>query len=451
MKLTEQIVAKQAAITAKKDALVAAIKAMEDNPTDETAISNVDVLSTEIESETKSLESLQRAEQAFARQANVKSGHVNTEGNKGDHKDPVNLLVRSALCTFEAYVGRVPLEQVMQARYGTARDYEQTKAVAELLVMKAAQNPAMTSVATWAQELTQQAYGAFMDLLTPESVVANLPMNSFSFDGFNSIYIPTRANRSKTLAGAFRAEGSPIRVGGAVTGSTLLTPKSMGVIGTFTAEMFRRSTPNIEQLIRQWMIEDTSIALDGIYLGSAAGTAIQPAGIAYNLGANTAASSGNTQADITADARAMLQRMAAAQVGRRPYWIMDPQRLIGLQTALTPTGTLAFPSAQNKVFMGYPVVTSLNVPDSEVFLVDCAEINFAGGVPTFMGTEVATLHEEDADPLPIATGASGAGAITAAPVRSLFQTNSSALRTMWELDWTVVRSGAVQQLTGVAW
>jgi HK97 family phage major capsid protein len=308
----------------------------------------------------------------------------------------------------------------------------------------------MTNVPTWAQELTQQAYGAFMDLLTPESVVANLPMNSFSFDGFNSIYIPTRANRSKTLAAAFRAEGSPIRVGGAVTGSTLLTPKSLGVIGTFTAEMFRRSTPNIETLIRQWMIEDTSIALDGVFLGTGAGTAIQPAGIANSLGANTRASTGNTQADITADLRVMLQAMASAQLGRRPVWIMDPQRLIGLQTTLTPTGTLAYPSTADRRLMGYPIVTSLNVPDSEVFLVDCAEINFAGGVPVFMGTDVATIHEEDTTPLPLVTGAQGSG-VVASPQRSLFQTNSAALRTMWELDWTVVRSGAVQQLTAVSW
>ena len=448
MKLTEQIVAKQASITAKKDALVVAIKSMEDNPTDEAAITQVDVLSTEIESETKSLESLQRAEQAFARQASTKSGHV--QEHKGDHKDPVTLLVRSALCTFEAYIQRVPLANVMEARYGNHRDYEQTKAVAEFLIMKAAQNPAMTNVPTWAQELTQQAYGAFMDLLTPESVVANLPMNSFSFDGFNSIYIPTRANRSKTLAAAFRAEGAPIRVGGAVTGSTLLTPKSLGVIGTFTAEMFRRSTPNIESLIRQWMIEDTSIALDGVFLGSGAGTAIQPAGIANNLGANTRVSTGNTQADITADLRVMLQAMASAQLGRRPVWIMDPQRLIGLQTTLTPTGTLAYPETANRTLMGYPIVTSLNVPDSEVFLVDCAEVNFAGGVPVFMGTDVATIHEEDTTPLPLVTGAQGSG-VVASPQRSLFQTNSAALRTMWELDWVVVRSGAVQLLTGVAW
>lgn len=444
MNLAEQIKAKQAEITAAKDQLTVVIKSLENvDAADTTAVEALDLqvksLSETIEGHNARMATLLSAEKALAGTANAPA----VIHQRGDHKDPAILIVRSALATQEAYLKRVPIAQVMAERYGNYNDFEQTKAVSEYIVAKAAQNPAFTNVAGYAQELTQQAYGAFMDLLTPESVVANLPMNSFQFEGFSSIVIPMRANRTKNFAGAFRAEGAPIRVGGTTLTSKTLTPKSMGIIGTFSQELFRRSTPNIETLIRQWMIEDTSIALDGTFLGATVGSATQPAGIAYGLGANTAVSSGNTQEQITADVRAMLQRMANAQLGRRPVWIMDPQRLIGLQTALTPTGTLAFPSAQNKVFMGYPIVTSLNVPDSEVFVVDAAEIDFAGGTPMFMGTEVATIHEEDTNPAEVG------GSTT--PVRSLFQTNSAALRAVWELDWLVQRSGAVQQLTSVAW
>lgn len=451
MKISEQIVAKQDLLTAKKDQLTVAIKSMEEDPTDEAKIAAVDTISAEIEVETKSLEAMQRAEQALASQSQHRSGHVQTHAGQGDHKDPFSLIVRHALCTFEAHVRRVPLAMAMEERYGNARDYEQTKAVSSFIIDKAAQNPAMTNVAGWAQELTRQAYGAFMDLLTPESVVANLPMESYSFDNFNSIYIPMRLNRSKNLAGAFRAEGAPIRVAGTTLSSMLLTPKSMGVISSFTQEMLRRSTPNIEQLIRKWIVEDTSIVLDTVFLGAGAGSATEPAGIGNNLGSNTAASSGNTSADITADLRGMLQRMAGAQLGGRPVWAMDPQRKIGLELSLTPTGTLAFPSVGlNGTLLGYPIVTSLNVVDSEVWLIDCSQVGFAGGVPNFVGTDVATIHEEDTNPLPLVTGAQGSG-VVASPARSLFQTNSAALRCVWELDWKVFRSGAVQQLTAVSW
>jgi hypothetical protein len=36
-------------------------------------------------------------------------------------------------------------------------------------------------------------------------------------------------------------------------------------------------------------------------------------------------------------------------------------------------------------------------------------------------------------------------------VRSLYQTNSAALRVLWELDWHLMIDGSVQVLTGVAW
>jgi hypothetical protein len=42
-------------------------------------------------------------------------------------------------------------------------------------------------------------------------------------------------------------------------------------------------------------------------------------------------------------------------------------------------------------------------------------------------------------------------ATVAAPTRSLFQTNSVAVKNIWEISWAKLRTHAVQQLTGVAW
>jgi hypothetical protein len=42
-------------------------------------------------------------------------------------------------------------------------------------------------------------------------------------------------------------------------------------------------------------------------------------------------------------------------------------------------------------------------------------------------------------------------AVTAHPVRSLFQTASIALRMLWDLTWTQRRPGAVFTLTAVKW
>lgn len=448
-KIAERIEAAQTALNAKKDQLSALVKSMEANPTDDAIIAQVDALSADIESETKSIGALQKAELALAASVQPQAPNVHT-GGAGKVKDPADLIVKNAVSTMEAYLKRIPLAQAMHERYGATREFEQVKAVSDYLIQKAAQNPAMTNVPGWAEELTREAYGGFMDLIAPESVVPRIPMVRYNFGGASSIKIGMRKDKTKNLAAGFRAEGAPIRVGAGVTDSRILTPKSLGVIGTFTNELFGRSTPNIEQLIRSWIVEDTAEALDKTFLDAVAGSAIRPAGLQNGLlAANTAASTGVTAAAITADIRERMQAMADANLGRRVVFVMNTARFIGIKLALTPTGTLAFPEAANGQLIGYPVITSVNVPSDVIFMVDAAELAFAGDAPVFMGTEVATIHEEDTTPLAI--GTAGAPATVAAPARSLFQTNSSALRAIWEVDWNVARVGAVQTITAAAW
>jgi HK97 family phage major capsid protein len=315
----------------------------------------------------------------------------------------------------------------------------------------------MTSVPAWAGVLVRDSYAAFMDLLRPESVVPRLPLSTHEFNGYNTIKIPARTANTPNLAGAFRAEGAPIRVGALALTSITLTPKSLGVIGSFTAEMLERSTPSIEAIIRDAMVQDTAAALDIAFLSNIAGTAIQPAGIqTYATGGNTAASAGTTSANLIADVRGRMQAMTAAGMGRRPVWVMNPARWFGAQLSVTAAGTPTFPEAASGTILGLPVVTSTSVPPAVVFLIDAAEVSFAGGAPRFLGTDVATLHEEDTAPLPIAdAGATAGGSATGVgngPVRSLFQTNSAALRAVWEVDWAVMRpNGAVQTITAAAW
>lgn len=437
--LSEQIVAKQAELVAARDVLV-------DLSTkgDEADVLAVDEATATVEKLTGDLDRLKAAEAAIQKSVSraVEAPAINSipRVKSGDAAD---LLVKNALVTFDAYCKRIPVEQAMQERFG---DDQALQAVVS--VTKAAQNPAMTNVVGYAQELTRESYGAFMDLLRGESVVPQLPLQRFEFNGYASIKIPSRAAANPNMAGAFRAEGAPIRVGGLSLTSTTLTPKSLAVIGTYTNELMERSTPNILEVIRNAMIQDTAFALDQAFLGNTAGSTTVPAGIQQSAtGANTAASAGATTANIITDIRARLQQLTSLNLGRRPVFVMNPARWYGVKLAVTAAGTPAFPEAANNTLMGVPVITSTNVAAAMIYLIDAAEIAFAGGAPAFMGTEVATLHEEDTNPAPIVDGA----AATANPVRSLYQTNSSALRTIWQLDWQVMRPGAVQTISASAW
>lgn len=368
-------------------------------------------------------------------------------------------IVRHALSVLESHLTNKPIEQVREERYGGDTFAEATHHVSAILtsaaLTKAAQNPAMTTVPEWAGALVREGYGAFMETLQAESVVPRLPLQREEFDGYNAITVAgrkTTAPDDPNLAAAFRAEGAPIRVGSASLQAKKLTPKSMGIIGSFTLELFKRSTPSIEQKIEDWMIEDTSIVLDGIFFGTGAGSATTPAGIANGLAAgDTGASTGNTPAQIDADIKARVSALVGHRMGRRPVWIMNTARFLGLTGTKTAAGTSLYPSLEETPPKLYniPVEHGLNVPAATVYLVDAAEIAFAGDAPSFASSTEATFHEEYTTPLPISTA--GTPNTVAAPVRSLFQTNSAALRGIWEVDWLVLRAGAVQTITGVTW
>jgi HK97 family phage major capsid protein len=434
MTISEKILAAEKALNASKDQLVEATKGLENG--DESVMHQVEELSAQVETEAKSLETLRKAEAALA----VKSVPVAANVVQAKHlgnKANSDLLFKSVIAVAEAHVKRVSVDSVLANRFGS------DEGVAA--ITKAASAPAQTNVTGWASELVRDTYAAFMDTLKPESVIPRLGLNQYTFEGYQSIKIPMRAE-TPNLAGAFRAEAAPIPVKQMGFTSKILTPKSMGVISTFSNELFERSTPNILDVIRSAMITDTAQALDVAFLSDTPASATNPEGIQDGiLPRDTAVSTGNTVADITTDLRGRLQTMASLNLGRKPVWIMNPARAWGLQLATNAVGAVAFPEMANGSLIGVPVVTSTNVPADVVFLIDAAEVYFAGSAPRFMGTDVATLHMEDTTPLAIN------GGTAASPVRSLYQTNTAAIRAMWDLDWAMNRSGCVQTITAVAW
>jgi hypothetical protein len=55
------------------------------------------------------------------------------------------------------------------------------------------------------------------------------------------------------------------------------------------------------------------------------------------------------------------------------------------------------------------------------------------------------------DTTPLAIGTAGTPATVAAPARSLFQTDSIALRMIMDVNWTLRRSGVVAWTSSVTW
>lgn len=376
-------------------------------------------------------------------------GHMQRRGN-------ISLFVRSAMAAFESHHTHYPVQEIIEARWPGQQDLLEVSRLITGYRLKGVQNPAMTNVPEWAGALVRETLAAFMDLIQPESVIPRLGLDTLDFGGAQLIKVPYRlptAAGGNDLSGAFRKEGDPIRVGAARMGTKTLRAYGMGVIGSFTMEMLEASPINFEQALQRWMLEDTAKVLDTVFLDDKAEVAdTRPAGIRNGIAAGDIhASTGTDPAQIQAVLRAAVSTMTGSGIGRRPVWLMHPDRATGLASLWNSVGLPAFPSMANNQLLGYPVVVSITVPADLVFLIDTAEVAFAGGTPRFSYSEEASIVEQDG--LPITDGVqSDVDTLDAGvPARSLWQTNSGGIRALWNVTWARLRDHSVQVITGAAW
>lgn len=382
---------------------------------------------------------------------------------KAANEKPMDIITRLAVCNFKAHVERKSVGQVLAELYPERTDLD--------AVHKAATNPAATTVAGWAAELVQVATLDFLEALRPMSVYGQLsPMGvRFTFGRNGSVKIPRRNPGTGTgaagdLRGAFVGEGQPIPVRKANLASITLTPHKMGVISTFTKEMADQSTPQIEAIIRQGILEDTALAIDTALLDAVAADAIRPAGLMNGV-VPIAGTAGGGVAAMTADLGKLIGPFTTANAADRIVILINPAKVFQLQWASTAVGIYPFRDQANQgTFGGYPFIASTNVGLTDLIAVRFADfMSSTADTPEFDVSDVATIHEDDggypADQalrsgtttvLPIATGAAGA-AVVATPIRSLWQTASIGLRLILGMDWAMRRSGMIQKVNNITW
>jgi HK97 family phage prohead protease len=293
----------------------------------------------------------------------------------------------------------------------TVGENDKVRAVFEALVGKAASVPALTSAAGWAAELVRTEYAAWMESLLPVAVAPRLIARgmSFSFGTNGIISIPMRA-ATPTVAGSFVGEGAAIPVRQAAFAAQQLTPKKLAVISTFSREISEHSDPQIEGILRQAIVDDVG------------------------------------------DVKALAGALTTSTLGnlRDPVWLMSPLLELALALTVMPNGGWAFPELKSSgSFMGWPTIVSPTVTADTLYLVDAADFASASGPPRFDVSDQATLHMEDTAPLPIS--ATGTPNVVAAPVRSLWQTDTLGIRMIEQMNWLMRRPGMVAYVTGVTW
>ncbi len=377
------------------------------------------------------------------------SEHPGTAAQRKE-EDNGDLAIKTIAFMLKSHASHIYPLQLLEYEGGLGR---REKAEMEVM-LKAATNPADVPTAAWAGNLVQERWDNFVGLLRDISVYAALSpayVRSLSFDRTGKINVPKNDGRG-TLAGGFTAEGAPIPVKEGVIGITDLQPKALKVISAYTNELFRQSVPNIEQVIRDQILGDTAEALDTHLLGAAARTAAQPAGYqdaTETGGGNINSATGSTVAAITADLQGMVDRALTARVSTAWTWIMSQSNLLYLRNKQdAASGVFSFREELNQgMLMGQPIITSQNVASTEVFLQGNGAVWQASAfAPNFVMSD-SVLVMDDTAPEDIVSG----GTATTQPTKSMFQTDSTALRMTWGLDYRIVRQGGVQVLDTVAW
>lgn len=352
-------------------------------------------------------------------------------------KSGMDLLVRAMVVRGVSHFGGVTIDEALKQRYPGHE--------AVGIVAKADQTIGTTGVSGWASELVQTAYFGFLEALKGHSVFPDLLNRGLSlmFDRWGTLSLPRRT--AGGAGGGFVAEGSPIRVGRITTAAAELIPKKMGVIVPFSRELAKRSTPSIEAIVREAIIEDTAAVLDPILLDATAVSAARPAGLLNGISAVASGYAGGDYQAVREDFKALLAPFYTANGADNIVVIMNPAQGLNLSLMEGPVGD---PNWLQRIKDRVTIVESTHATAARLVALRASDFAGAGGDPEFDVSEQATLHMEDTTPLEIV---SGTGPTTADPVRSLWQTASVGVRMLMDVSWTMRRTSMVQWIDGTSW
>jgi HK97 family phage prohead protease/HK97 family phage major capsid protein len=459
MLLSQRIQEAQKKVLSLQDNLDKHLESYGEDPTEEQMVLTED-FTAKIENAQRNLKSLQAAEARNGERAEdpaalARSGKDLIKLPPGlvlpkKKAEPLDYLFRAALVMGKSKSEGQSIDAIRQRIYG---DDEVTRVMCDM-ILKATSAPAMTTVTGWAAELVRTIWADFMQVLLPVSIYPQLAAKglALTFGANGRIVIPTR-NLTPSISGSFVGEGQPIPVRQGAFASQTLTPKKMAVITTWTREMDEYSIPAIEGLLRQAILEDTAIAMDAVLIGANVATAIAPPGLrSYQTGL-TPSAAGVGFPNFVADYKALYGGLLNLTNGnvRRPTILINP--IQGLAISMIQPPAAATPLFPFIVMMDAgrllkaDLIESANVPPGMVIMVDAADFVTAGAEgPRMEISDQATLHMEDTTPQDI-TGGTPSPAV---PVKSMWQTDSLALRMIMRMNW-ILRRPVVSWMTGVQW
>ncbi len=420
----------------------------------------LEALATDIAGVEKSVENQRTAQKALAERVIEKQAPAMIQNRGHVERKPGELHVKHATAAYIAHVERKPLEVVVKERYPNDLGLQ--------AVTKSGIDPADTTTEGWATELTEEANQGYLELLRGASIAAQLWPSAgvnLNFMGYTALNVPKRAGSDVDLASGWSGEGAAIPVRKATFESQRIEPYKWGSIVTMTKEIMARSTPAIQSIVQAGMVADTATKLDNDYFGEAAAVAgFNPAGIMNGVTGTAASTGGATVGDdMLQDLRNLLDPIYAANMGQSLYIVISNSNALSMSTVLYNGAYLFREELGRGSLLGVPVVVSTNCPDDEIWALDMAQQAVASGNMEISVSDTATIVEIDDDGVAPYMGQSQprspTGSVSDASrdtvnnpnIRSLFQTETVALKLVQYLSWSNLRTGSVNRITGVSY
>lgn len=481
-KLSDRIEAAEKELVEIKDALVEATKALEAAPDEEPLLIQVEELTTKSDLKSKTLEALKKAEKALASRSQPIDGAPGVAPNLQRYRDPNtkpgDLIFKMAVAAMKAHVQKQDIQTILKGEYP---DMPVLGEYAKMIRYQKSQvDPAMTSTTGWAAELVQTDVRGYIDTLKDVSVAAALASRSMllNFGGYNSITVPRRNPLGATpTEPAWVSEGSPIPLTQFSFGSEVINRFKLAAITTMTREVAERASPDLENILRDALREAHAEVLDAALLSTVAAVAnVRPAGLLNGV-TPIAGTAGGGEDAVRGDLLALVSAMTSNRLGSRPVLIMNNLDRLSASMMTSPLSEYIFRDDLNGGnLMSIPVISSANVPQHTVILVDAAYLATAFDLPSFDVSDVATVVEASADATPPTMASTDAGAAGTAgqvgpgqgipvagagrplgaadagyTVRSLWQTYCLGIRMIAPTSWGKLQANIVEFSNDTTW
>jgi len=309
-------------------------------------------------------------------------------------------------------------------------------------LMKAAVPAGTTYDSTWAGPLVyaQNATSEFAEFLRPLTIIGRIPgLRRVPFN----IKIP-RATAGTT--GNWVGEAAPKPITSMAFDSITMTwAKAAGIV-VLTEELVRFSNPAAEDVVRTDLARGVSQFLDRQFVDPtvAAVTGVSPASITNGITPITP--SGVNMAAFRTDTRLLFQGLLVTnQPIGSGVWLMTQQQAVALSLAQNSLGQIIYQgiNAQGGTLLGYPVITSENIPATGgspadgyplIFLVADEVLLADDGQVTIDVSREASLNMDSAPDSPPTASTN---------MISLWQLNQMAIKAERFINWARRRSSAV--------